>query len=455
MREAMTREELDVRIRDMVDSNILGGLFDASLYHQYDIKRGLRDSHGRGVRTGLTEISDVVGTQITNVGRKVPGPGHLYYQGVDVNDLIDGCKDRRFCFEETIYLLLMGQLPTEKQLVEFAEILQEYRELPDTFVRDVIMKATPTNMMNALQRCVLTLYSYDKDPDNTDLFNVFFQTIHLIAKMPSIAVYSYRAHRHYNENQDLIIRNPKPGLSMAENLLQMLRRDGSYTELEARVLDVALVLHAEHGGGNNSTFTTHVVTSTDTDTYSAVAASLGSLKGPRHGGANLKVREMFADIKEHVKDWEDEEELKAYLMKILDHEAFDGAGLIYGMGHAVYTVSDPRAVILKHYAEQLSKEKGREKEFNFLASIERVAAGCIQQKRTMFKPVCANVDLYSGLVYNMLEIPRELYTPIFAIARLAGWSAHRIEEINNKGKIIRPAYVYVGHHRDYVPLHER
>ena len=317
------------------------------------------------------------------------------------------------------------------------------------------MKATSRNMMNTLQRCVLTLYSYDENPDDISISNVLRQSLSLIAKLPLIAVYGYHAYRHYHENQNLFIRNPKPELSMAENILQMLHPDGVYTELEAKVLDVALILHADHGGGNNSTFTNHVVSSSGTDTYSAIAASLSSLKGPRHGGANLKVIEMFENIKEHVPDWEDEDALRAYLKRILDKDAFDNSGLIYGMGHAVYTLSDPRCVILKRYAKRLSEEKHEEKEFALYERVERIAGECIAGKRRLLKPVCANVDFYSGFVYTMLGLPKELYTPIFAISRIAGWSAHRIEELANDGKIIRPAYKYVGHHKEYRDVEER
>ena len=381
--------------------------------------------------------------------------GSLYYQGYNVRDLIHGTDARRFGFEEVIYLLLFGELPTQTQLDEFNEILSYYRELPDTFVRDVVMKATSKNMMNTLQKCVLTLYSYDDNPDDISIPNVLRQSLSLIAKLPLIAVYGYHAYRHYHENENLFIRNPKPELSMAENILQMLHPDGAYTELEAKVLDVALILHADHGGGNNSTFTTHVVSSSGTDTYSAIAASLSSLKGPKHGGANLKVMEMFEDIKANVSDWEDEEELRSYLMKMLDKKAFDNSGLIYGMGHAVYTLSDPRCVILKQYAKKLSVEKREEREFALYERVERIAGDCIARRRRLLKPVCANVDFYSGFVYAMLGLPRELYTPIFAISRIAGWSAHRIEELVNEGKIIRPAYKYVGHHKEYRSVEER
>ena len=418
------------------------------------MKRGLRDSSGKGVLTGLTEISDVVSFGYID-GEKVPIDGELYYQGVNVEDLVRGEANRRFAFEETTYLLLFGKLPTKAQLREFIDILGVYRELPDTFVRDVIMKAPSSNMMNTLQKCVLTMYSYDPKAEDISVGNVLRQSLQLIAQFPLYSVYGYHAYRHYHLDKSLIIRNPKPELSTAENILRLLRKDGQYTELEAKVLDVALVLHAEHGGGNNSTFTTHVVSSTGTDTYSAVAASLGSLKGPKHGGANLKVQEMFADIKEHVTNWRDETQIQTYLEKILRKEVFDHAGLIYGMGHAVYTESDPRAVILKEYARRLSEEKGMEEEFNLYSRVERLAPKVIGEERRIYKGVSANVDFYSGFVYHMLGLPLELYTPIFAIARIAGWSAHRIEELVNGGKIIRPAYKNVQSHLEYVPIGQR
>lgn len=450
----MSSEVLDEKLGQLVEMSRNSGRIDLNLYTEYDVKRGLRDSTGKGVLTGLTEISDVVSFKNVD-GNKIPDEGHLYYQGYNVEQLIQGFSGRRYGFEEITYLLLFGQLPSDEQMQNFIDILGHYRELPDTFVRDVVMKATSKNMMNSLQKCVLTLYSYDEDPDNITIPNVLKQELSLIAKFPLIAVYSYHAYRHYHLNENLVIRNPKPELSFAENILQMLHSDGVYTELEAKVLDVALVVHAEHGGGNNSTFTTHVVSSSGTDTYSAVAASLGSLKGPKHGGANLKVQEMFEDIKANISDWTDEDRICDYLNAILDKEAFDHQGLIYGMGHAVYTNSDPRAVMLKHYAKMLSQEKHLEHEFALYETVERIAGACIAKKRRLLKPVCANVDFFSGFVYTMLGLPKELYTPIFAIARISGWSAHRIEELVNAGKIIRPAYKYVGHHRDYVELEDR
>lgn len=452
----MNYENLEDKLNQLVEYSMNSGKIDLALYTEYDVKRGLRESTGKGVLTGLTEISDVIAFDVDEeTGEKVPVDGRLYYQGYNVAELIEGMNGRRFGFEEITYLLLFGELPTASQLEDFTDILSIYRELPDTFVRDVVMKATSKNMMNTLQRCVLTLYSYDDKADDISIPNVLRQALSLIAKMPLIAVYGYHAYRHYHENQNLFIRNPKPELSLAENLLQMLHPDGQYTELEAKVLDVALILHADHGGGNNSTFTTHVVSSSGTDTYSAVAASLSSLKGPKHGGANLKVMEMFENIKENVSDWEDEEELRSYLIKMLDKEVFDHSGLIYGMGHAVYTLSDPRCVILKRYAKMLSVEKHDEKEFSLYESVERIAGECIARKRRLLKPVCANVDFYSGFVYAMLGLPKELYTPIFAISRISGWSAHRMEELVNEGKIIRPAYKYVGHHKPYRALEER
>ena len=445
---------VDERLEKLVEYSMRSGQIDGKLYEEYDVKRGLRDSSGKGVLTGLTEISDVVSFGYVE-GEKVPIDGELYFQGVNVRDLVKGFANRRFAFEESTYLLLFGKLPTEEQLKEFIEILGEFRSLPDTFVRDVVMKAPSSNMMNTLQKCVLTLYSYDENPEDISIANVLRQSLRLIAQFPLFCVYGYHAYRHYHLDKSLIIRNPKPELSTAENILRLLRKDGAYTELEAKVLDVALVLHAEHGGGNNSTFTTHVVSSTGTDTYSAVAASLGSLKGPKHGGANLKVQEMFRDIKAHVSNWKDEEALRAYLVRILRKEAFDKAGLIYGIGHAVYTESDPRAVILKEYARKLSEEKGLTREFELYERVERLGGECLMSGRKLLKPVCANVDFYSGFVYSMLGLPAELFTPIFAISRISGWSAHRIEELANAGKIVRPAYKYVGHHVDYEELEER
>ena len=447
-------EDMTTNFNELVDYCLISGEIDLALYTEYDVKRGLRDKNGKGVLTGLTEIADVVAYKVEN-GDKVPTDGELYYQGYNVFDLVVGNENKRFAFEEATYLLIFGKLPTKEQLERFIGILTSLSELTNQFVRDVIMKKPSANIMNALQKSVLTLYSYDDNPDDISVPNVLLQSLQLIAKLPLISVYSYHAHRHFNLDDSLIIRNPVKTMSIAENILQMLRPNGQFTELEAKVLDVCLVLHAEHGGGNNSTFTNHVVTSSGTDTYSATAASIASLKGPRHGGANLKVLEMFDDIKANVKDWEDTEALSAYLEKILNGEVFDHSGLIYGMGHAVYTDSDPREVILKKYAISLSEETGMTKELNLYCSVEEIAARLIAKKRRLYKPVCANVDFYSGFVYTMLGIPRELFTPIFAISRMSGWSAHRLEELVNHGKIIRPAYKYVGHHHRYINAEDR
>ena len=446
--------ELDKQFDQLVAKSTKSGEIDQELYYKYDVKRGLRDSNGKGVLTGLTEISDVVSVAKIN-DKYEPIEGELYFQGINVAEIIKGNKEKKFMFEETTYLLLFGRLPKKDELENFKKILASLRELSGQFVRDVIMKNPPANLMNALQKCIVLLYSYDSNPDATDIPNVLRQSLQLIAKMPMMSVYSYYAYRHFNLGKTLLVRPPKPELSTAENILYMLRKDGKYTELEARVLDVALVLHAEHGGGNNSTFTNHVVTTSGTDTYSAVAASMSSLKGPRHGGANLKVTNMFEDMKKHCKDLKSEEALTEYLCKILDKKAFDKAGLIYGMGHAVYTLSDPREVILKEYARKLSEEKGMMDKFELYENVERLSGKLIAERRHLFKPICANVDFYSGLVYSMLGIPMELFTPIFAISRISGWSAHRLEELVNNGKIIRPAYRFVGEHRPYFDIEER
>lgn len=436
---------LNSKFDELVENCMKSGVIDLNLYQEYDVKRGLRDSTGKGVLTGLTEISDVSGYNIVD-GVKEPADGKLYYQGHDVKKLVGTGLEKRFAFEETTYLLLFGKLPTEEQLKTFVEILTSLQELSGQFIRDVIMKAPSQNLMNGLQRSVLTLYSYDSNPDDISVPNVLRQSLQLVAKLPLIAVYNYHAYRHFDYFESLVIKPAKPEYSTAENILHMLRPNGEFTELEARVLDAALVLHAEHGGGNNSTFTNHVVTSSGTDTYSAVAASIASLKGPRHGGANLKVQQMFRELKDCCKDTTSEDEIRTYLQKILKKEAFDGSGLIYGMGHAVYTLSDPREVVLKEYARKLAMAKGMEAEFELHSTVERIAADLIAHRSHVMKPVCANVDFYSGLIYTMLGIPEELFTPLFAISRISGWSAHRLEELVNKGKIIRPAYKYVGHH---------
>lgn len=447
-------EQLKGRMKFFEKELVENHHIDPNLYVEYDVKRGLRDSAGKGVLTGLTEISDVTGYKLVN-GRRIPADGALYYRGIDVQDIVNGLKDRRFGFEETIYLLIFGKLPSKEELSRFLELLSDMEDLGGRFVRDVVMKGTNANIMNAMERCVLALYTYDDNPEDISVENVLRQSLELIAKLPEIAVYSYHAYRHFRKDETLFIRNPQKGLSLAENILLMLRPDGNYTELEAKVLDIALVLHAEHGGGNNSTFTTHVVSSSGTDTYSAIAAALGSLKGPKHGGANIKVVKMFNDMRKHVHDYSDEEEISAYLKKLLHKEAFDKRGLIYGMGHAIYSVSDPRAEVFKGYVEQLAREKGRMKDYQLYAAVERLAPKVIAEERKIYKGVSANVDFYSGFVYSMLDLPLELYTPMFAIARIVGWSAHRMEELINVDKIIRPAYKNVLPEAEYIPLCER
>ncbi len=426
----------------------------SEMYTQYDVKRGLRDINGKGVLAGLTEISDIVSMKEVN-GERIPCEGKLYYRGYPVESLAQGfLKDGRFGFEETAYLLMFGQLPNAAQLADFNTQLGKYRTLPSNFVRDVVMKAPSKDMMNTLARSVLTMAGYDNAADDTSLPNVVRQCVDLIAIMPLLAVYSYQAYS-YKEGQSLYIHAPRPELSTAENILTLLRPDSAYTTLEAHILDLCLVLHAEHGGGNNSTFTTHVVTSSGTDTYSCIAAALASLKGPKHGGANIKVTQMFQDMKNSLSDWEDEDAIRDYLKGLLHKERFDKAGLIYGMGHAVYSVSDPRANILRYSVERLSQEKGLHEEYALYSKVERIAPEVIASERKIYKGVSANVDFYSGFVYSMLGIPMELYTPLFAVSRMAGWSAHRIEELINMGKIIRPAYKSVSPRQEYVPLEQR
>lgn len=428
---------------------------DPELFSKYSVKRGLRDLDGRGVLVGLTDIGEVH-SYIVDEGEMVPIPGQLSYRGIDVSQITKGyLKDHRFGFEETTYLLLFGTLPSKDELAEFESLLGSERQLPSDFVNDIILKTPSHDIMNSLARSVLALYSYDPTPDDTSTYNVLRQCISLIACFPTLAVYAYQASAHAHKNQSLYIHSPKPELSTAENILHMLRPDCKYTALEATLLDLALILHAEHGGGNNSTFTTHLVTSSGTDTYSVISAALGSLKGPRHGGANIKVVHMFEDMKQNIEDWKDEAAIEDYLMRLLNKEAFDHSGLIYGIGHAVYSISDPRAVILKEYAEKLAEEKGLQDEFNFYSKVEEVAPKVICNQRKMYKGVSANVDFYSGFVYSMLNLPLELYTPIFAIARITGWSAHRLEEIVNRGKIIRPAFKSVAKHKQYIPLAQR
>lgn len=428
---------------------------DLSLYRKYDVKRGLRDINGKGVLAGLTQVSNVQATKIVD-GQEVPCAGSLSYRGYDIKELTGGfIRDKRFGFEETAYLLLFGKLPDKEELKEFTDLLANQRSLPKNFTRDVIMKAPSSDIMNALSRSVLTLYSYDKNPDDISLPNVLRQCLNLISVFPLLSVYGYQAYNHFVRGKSFYIHNPKKELSTAENILRMLRPDKKYTALEAQILDIALILHMEHGGGNNSTFTTHVVSSSGTDTYSAIAAALGSLKGPKHGGANIKVVSMVQDMKKEVKDWEDEDEVRDYLKKLLHKEAFDRRGLIYGMGHAVYSVSDPRAEVFKGFVETLAKEKGRMKDYRLYSMVERLAPEVIAEERRIYKGVSANVDFYSGFVYSMLDLPLELFTPMFAVARIVGWSAHRMEELINTDKIIRPAYKNVLAPAAYVPLEDR
>lgn len=428
---------------------------DPNLYTKNDVKRGLRDINGKGVVAGLTEISEVCSSCVID-GQTVPCDGKLYYRGVDVEDIVRGyIHDDRFGFEEVVYLLLFGYLPNKDELSDFNKLLGSYRSLPTSFVRDVILKAPSPDMMNALARSVLTLYSYDENADDISIPNVLRQCLQLIALFPQLSVYGYQASSYYHDGQSLIIHAPDPNLSTAENILHMLRPDSKYTHLEAKLLDMSLVLHAEHGGGNNSSFTTHVVTSSGTDTYSAISAALGSLKGPKHGGANIKVVRMFEDMKRNIKDYSDEKAIGDYLRALLHKQAFDRAGLIYGMGHAVYSLSDPRARVFKKFVEKLALEKGRMDEFQLYSSVERLAPLIISEERKIYKGVSANVDFYSGFVYSMLDLPPQLFTAIFAIARIAGWSAHRIEELVNQSKIIRPAYKAIHERIEYKELNER
>lgn len=447
--------EVNDYIKELADMSVKNNHIEPEMYIKHDVKRGLRDINGNGVVAGLTEISVVNWKKVDENGNESLCDGELYYRGININEIVDGfLADGRAGFEETVYLLLFSELPTKEQLDKFSAQLAEYRKLPHYFVRDMIFKAPGKDMMNVLSRSVLAMYAYDKNPDDISIPNVLRQCLQLIAQFPLLSVYAYQSHKHYHQNESLFIHYPKPEYNTAENILYTLREDGKFTELEAKLLDLALVLHAEHGGGNNSTFTTHVVTSSGTDTYSAMAAALGSLKGPRHGGANIKVMRMFDDMRANI-DTKNEAEIASYLERLLDKQAFDGAGLIYGMGHAVYSLSDPRAEILKKYAKQLSEECGMSEEFELYNTVARLAPSIIARKRQLFKAVSPNVDFYSGMVYKMLGLPYELYTPIFAMSRIAGWSAHRLEEIQNSGKIIRPAYVGVREGIPYTKLADR
>lgn len=451
----LARYDTNRKLNKLSDKLLRNSVIDKDLYPKFDVKRGLRDIDGKGVRTGLTNISEILQNKVVD-GKTVPADGQLYYRGYNIEDIVKGfVDDNRFGFEEVVYLLLFGEMPSAKALADFQEMLGSYRTLPTNFVRDVIMKAPSADMMNTLARSVLTLYCYDSNPNDTSIENVLRQSLQLISVFPLLSVYGYQAYNHYLRNKSLYIHVPDPDKSTAEVILELLRPDRQYTELEAKVLDMSLVLHAEHGGGNNSSFTTHVVTSSGTDTYSAISAALGSLKGPKHGGANVRVSKMFEDLKINVNDWKDDEEIEKYLTALLDKNAFDRSGLIYGMGHAVYTISDPRARILKEFTGRLANAKGLNDEYELYTRVERLAPEVIGKKKHIYKGVSANVDFYSGFIYNMLNLPTELYTPLFAVARIAGWSAHRIEELINGNKIIRPAYMSISEHREYKKLSDR
>lgn len=447
--------EITPEIKHLAELCEENNYIEKELYTRFEVKRGLRDLNGKGVLAGLTNISDVCAKKLVN-GKEVPCAGNLYYRGYNIKDLVNGfLKAKHFGFEETAYLLLFGELPTKKELLDFHNTLLERRVLPKNFVRDIIMKAPSKDMMNSLSRSILNMYSYDENADDTSIPNVLRQCLNLISQFPMLMIYGYHAYNYQLREKDLFIYSPSPDLSTAENILMMLREDKKFTKFEAVVLDMALVLHMDHGGGNNSTFTTHVVTSSGTDTYSTMAAAMASLKGPKHGGANVKVTQMFNDMKNTLTDWEDKDQIRLYLENLLDRKAFDKKGLIYGMGHAIYSVSDPRAEIFKSFVKQLAIEKGYEKEYQLYETVEKMAPEIIAQKRKIYKGVNANVDFYSGLVYSMLELPQELYTPIFAAARIVGWSAHRLEELKNVDKIIRPAYKPLCPYKEYITLENR
>jgi citrate synthase len=447
-------EKLDLsQYSDIVKRN---NQIDPENYHRYDVKRGLRNNDGTGVLVGLTQIGDVHG-YIVDEKEKVPVEGRLRYRGIDLRELVAGFqREKRFGYEEVVYLLLFGQLPNKEELDSFRQLLGSKRALPNTFVEDMILKAPSNNIMNKLARSVLAIYSYDPNPEDYSIENILRQSIELIARFSTFVAYGFQAKQHYHGDKTLYIHSPDPSLSTAENFLRLIRPDASYTDLEAELLDLLLVLHAEHGGGNNSAFSIHVVSSSDTDTYSAVSAAVGSLKGLKHGGANIKVRQMIENIKENVQDWENEDELASYLERIVRKEAFDQTGLVYGMGHAVYTYSDPRAVLLKARAKDMAAEKGYSKEYELYERVERLVPPIFRRVKNSDKVISANVDFYSGFVYHMLDVPMDLYTPLFAIARIAGWSAHRIEEIINGGRIIRPAYKHIRSDEiSYTPLKDR
>lgn len=450
-----TFSRITTEILKLAELCLSNSTIDPALHEKYDVKRGLRDLNGKGVLTGLTEISEIVSSKVID-GKEYPCEGKLYYRGIDIEKIVNGfIKENRFGFEEVAYLLMFGQLPDTRELNDFTRVLGKYRSLPTSFVRDIIMKAPSKDMMNTLARSVLTMYSYDDRAEDASLPNVLRQCLQLVALFPLLAVYGYQAYCHYHDKKSLYIHAPMTELSTAGNILHILRANSEYTPLEVKLLDLALVLHAEHGGGNNSSFTVHVVTSSGTDTYSAITAALGSLKGFRHGGANIKVSQMFEDMKASIKDWTDESSITDYLTRLLEKQAFDRTGLIYGMGHAIYSLSDPRANLLKQFVGRLAREKNRQEEFQLYSLVEKLAPKIIAERRRIYKGVSANVDFYSGLVYHMLDLPIQLYTPLFAIARIAGWSAHRIEEIINVNKIIRPSYKAVSGYKEYVPLAER
>ena len=447
--------DLEQKITQYSEAARASSIVDSSLYTKYEVKRGLRDISGKGVLAGLTEISEVMAYRIEE-GDLIPCEGRLFYRGYDIRDLVNGfLKDKRFGFEEICFLLIMGHLPTQEEYAEFRQVLGSFMSLPDEFLRNTIMNAPGQDMMNQLATSILTLYTYDANPEDISIPNVLRQCLQLIAQFPSLMVYGFQSYAYYYNKQSLIIHTPEPELSIAQNILHMLRPDSSFTELEAKILDLALTLHAEHGGGNNSTFTNHVVTSSGTDTYSAMAASLCSLKGPRHGGANIKVVQMFENMKANIKDWKDDDEIRNYVERLLDKDAFDKSGLVYGIGHAVYSLSDPRSLILREFVEELARSKGAEEEYDFYSKVEVLAPEVISHRRKMYKGVSANIDFYSGFVYKMLDLPPALYTPLFATARIAGWSAHRIEELANEGKIIRPAYKAVCGHKTYTGMEQR
>jgi len=428
---------------------------NSELYTKFNVKRGLRNADGTGVLVGLTRVGDVHG-YIIDEGDKIPIPGKLYYRGIDVEDIVKAAsREGRFCFEETVYLLLFGRLPTTKQLEDFNALTSEYRTLPKNFAEDIILKTPSRDIMNKLESSILALYTYDEEPENQSPENVLRQCLQLIARFPTIVAYSYMAMKHYFNNESLVIHQVDPSCSIAETLLSLIRPDQKYTKYEAQLLDLALALHAEHGGGNNSTFTVHVISSSDTDTYSAIAAGIGSLKGFKHGGANAKVMGMMEDIKKNVKNWEDEKEVSSYLEKILKGKAYDGSGLIYGQGHAVYTISDPRASLLRDKAQALAEEKGYKNEFSLYCLIEKLTPTVFKKVKGSDKDICTNVDFYSGFVYKMLGIPAELNTPVFAVSRVAGWCAHRLEEIIAGGRIIRPAYKCIQLRRLYTDIDKR